>query len=99
MDREGPLQEIFQRVRAGAPPVELRPDGNVENLPGAVVVVRHDVVVGTPADWARSNDVPRLVGLDGDVAALTAARREPGLFVDRAIERAARKADRGVVLL
>src|SRR4051794_23246005 len=99
MDRERPLQAVLQRVRAGSPSIKLRPDGNVADLSGAVIVMGHDVVVGTTADWARSNDVPRLVGLDGDVAALTAARRVPGLFVDRAIECAARDADRGVVLL
>src|SRR3712207_7205082 len=44
-DREGPADPVLHALGAGAPAVELRPDGDVPDLAGAVIVVGGDVVV------------------------------------------------------
>ncbi|GBD16679.1 hypothetical protein HRbin26_01582 [bacterium HR26] len=98
-DREGPPDPVLEALGADAPAVELRPDGDVAHLLRPVVVESEPVVEDASAGRPRADHDVGIVRLDGDVAALAAARRIPVALVDRPIDRAARHADRGVVLL
>src|SRR5215211_8889081 len=98
-DRKGPLKAVFETLRPDAPTEQLRPDGDVAHLSGAVVVVGHDVVVDVTAGRTGCHDVPGLVRLDPDVSAFTTTGDIPGALMDRRVGRPAGQAQGGVVLL
>ena len=71
-DRESPLKAVFQSLAADTPAIELGPNRIVPDLTRAMIIKRHDVVVGALTRWTRSHNIIRIIGLDGDITAFTA---------------------------
>src|SRR5215213_4848860 len=60
-NREGPIEPVLEALRADSPTIQFRPDRDIADLAGAVVVVGHDVVVSVASGGTGGHDVPRLV--------------------------------------
>ena len=96
--REGPLKAVLLRAHVLAE-VVLGPDRHELHLLGLVVVAQDGSTAAARAPDRPGVDDVGVLGIDGDVSALREAHRVAVAPADVALARAARDADRRVVLL